>query len=109
MNESDYIPTRLIDPRIISQLFDDNPLVAKGPSRLLLYDFPKKSIEPIKKINFNSRTDFRNNLDKKISKIKSSAFNKLLPELINGILFITVCLLIYYILYYKYNKKKQTK
>jgi hypothetical protein len=109
MNESDYIPTRLIDPKIISQLFNNNPLVTEGPSRLLIYDLPKKSVIPVKTIDFNSETDFRNNIDKKISKIKTSAFKKLLPDLINGILFISVCLIIYYILYYKYNKKKQTK
>lgn len=100
-----YTPNRLIDPKILTELLQNNPLISKGPTRLLLYNTKlTQDVIPNKDIDISS-----NILNNKISRIKKGVYKKILPDLINGILFISICLLIYYILYYKYNKKNKNK
>lgn len=93
-----YIPTRLIDPTILNQLFIKNPVLDKVNSRLIAYDLPiKADISNTLKIN---------KIDKKINSVKDDIIYEMNPSLLNGIIFISICLLIYFILYYKYTKKK---
>ncbi len=95
---NNYIPKRLIDTNILSQLITKNPILNKIDTRLIAYDMdmPKQNIV-IPNVS---------KLEKKIDKLKNTMMSEMTPTLINGILFIITCLLIYYVLSYRYNKKK---
>ena len=93
-----YIPKRLIDTNILLQLMKKNPILDKADSRLIAYDIPLPKSSTIIKTT--------SKLEKKIEKLKDNMLYEMTPSIINGLLFITICLLIYFVLYYKYNKKK---
>lgn len=92
-----YVPKRLIDTNILSQLIHKNSVSKKANSRLLSYT----TQVPIPLISKNTLQ-----LEKRIDKLKDNALYKMTPSIINGILFVSICLLIYFVLYYKFNKKK---
>ena len=94
-----YLPKRLIDINLLQNMVSQNPFTKEPTSRLLAYDVPtivKPSIELLK-------------VDKQIEKIKNSGFVEIGPSLLNGLLFIIICLIIYSVLYYKYYKKKESQ
>lgn len=85
-----YVPRRLVDMNILR-----NMTLNKEPARLMTYEIPNLSIKT-------------NRIEKEIEKIKSGGYKKIGPGLLNGIIFVSVCLLIYWILHYKYYKKKES-
>lgn len=94
-----YLPKRLIDINLLQNMVSKNPLIKEPTTRLLSYDVPtivKPSIEISK-------------VDKQIEKIKNSGFDQIGPSLLNGLLFVVICLIIYSVLYYKYYKKKESQ
>jgi hypothetical protein len=84
-----YVPRRLVDINILQ-----NMALNREPARLMNYEIPK-SIKT-------------NKIEKEIEKIKSGGYKKIGPGLLNGIIFVSICLLIYWILHYKYYKKKES-
>lgn len=92
-----YIPKRLIDTNLILQLMKKNNI--QPNKRLISFETPISNSTPIP-ININFK------LEKKIEKMKDNILYEMTPSIINGLLFISVSLLIYFVLYYKYNKKK---
>lgn len=94
-----YIPKRLIDINLLQNMVLNNPLVKDTPTRLIAYDIPTITNVPIKICK----------IDKQIEKIKSGGYKKIGPNLLNGLLFISVCLIIYSVLHYKYYKKKESQ
>ena len=94
-----YIPRRLIDINLLQNMVLNNPLVKDTPTRLISYDIPTITNAPIKIFK----------MDKQIEKIKSGGYKKIGPTLLNGFLFIAVCIIIYSVLHYKYYKKKESK
>ena len=96
-----YLPKRLIDVNLLQNMVLQNPLTKEPTARLLAYDVPK--------ISTNTNSIQLTKIDKQIQKIKSSGFDQIGPSLINGILLITTCVLIYSVLYYKYYKKKESQ
>ncbi len=91
-----YLPKRLIDVNILHQLINKNPLLQKNNTRLIAYDMPLP----------NPKDLLPSKIEQKIEKVKDTVFTEMTPSLLNGFLFIFICLIIYYVLYYKYNKKK---
>lgn len=89
-----YVPKRLIDMNILQNMVLKNPMLNSN-SRLLTYDVPNMPM----KVNL---------VDKEIERIKIGGVKKIGPSLLNGILFVVTCLLIYWILHYKYYKKKES-
>ncbi len=85
-----YVPRRLVDMNILQ-----NMALNKEPARLMNYEMPVISIKT-------------NKIEKEIEKIKSGGYKKIGPGLLNGIIFVSICLLIYWILHYKYYKKKES-
>lgn len=94
-----YIPKRLIDTNILLELIKKNPILDKSNTRLIAYELPISNTTNV----FNKATS---KLEKKLEKLKENMIYEMTPTLINGILFISICLLIYFVLYYKYYKKK---
>ena len=94
-----YLPKRLIDINLLKNMVQQNPFTKEPTARLLAYDVPK-IVNPSIGIS---------KVDKQIQKIKNSGFDDIGPSLLNGLLFITVCLIIYSVLYYKYYKKKESQ
>jgi hypothetical protein len=90
-------PNRLIDHDILTKLFSKNSVINDTTlsNRLISYELPNYS--KVSKIG------------KKIEKIKDDAFKQMGPMLLNGFLFVSIILVIYYILQYRYNKKKNSK
>lgn len=93
-----YIPKRLIDTNILIQLMKKNPILEKANTRLIAFDAPLPKPSNI----ISSATK----IEKKIEKLKDNIMYEMTPSIINGLVFVVICLLIYFILYYKYNKKK---
>jgi hypothetical protein len=93
-----YLPKRLIDINLLKNMVQQNPFTKEPTARLLAYDVPKI----VKPIGISK-------VDKQIQKIKNSGFDEIGPSLLNGLLFIAVCLIIYSVLYYKYYKKKESQ
>ncbi len=91
-----YVPKRLVDINILQNMALNNHMINNGQTRLINYEVPVGI--PIKP----------NKIEKEIEKIKSGGFKKIGPSLLNGIIFISICLLIYWILHYKYYKKKES-
>ncbi len=85
-----YVPKRLIDMNILQNMALNNQ-----PSRLLNYELPNIPIKV-------------NRVDKEIEKIKTVGVKKIGPSILNGVVFIGTCLLIYWVLHYKYYKKKES-
>ena len=94
-----YLPKRLIDINLLQNMVSQNPFTKEPTARLLAYDVPT-IVKPT--INLSK-------VDKQIEKIKNSGFDEIGPSLINGLLFVIICLIIYSVLYYKYYKKKESK
>ena len=94
-----YLPKRLIDINLLQNMVQQNPFTKEPTARLLAYDVPK-IVKPSIGIS---------KVDKQIEKIKNSGFDEIGPSLLNGLLFIIVCLIIYSVLYYKYYKKKESQ
>jgi hypothetical protein len=93
-----YLPKRLIDINLLQNMVQQNPFTKEPTARLLAYDVPKI----VKPIGISK-------VDKQIQKIKNSGFDEIGPSLLNGLLFIVICLIIYSVLYYKYYKKKESQ
>jgi hypothetical protein len=93
-----YLPKRLIDINLLQNMVQQNPFTKEPTARLLAYDVPKI----VKPIGISK-------VDKQIEKIKNSGFDEIGPSLLNGLLFIAICLIIYSVLYYKYYKKKESQ
>ncbi len=91
-----YVPKRLIDINILQNMAQNNPVLQNTQTRLLNYELPKSI--PIKV----------NKVEKEIERIKTGGVKKIGPSLLNGILFVVTCLLIYWVLHYKYYKKKES-
>ena len=82
----EYLPKRLIDINLLQNMVLQNPFIKEPSKRLLAYDnIPSITKEPIKIIK----------LDKQIEKIKTSGLDDIFPSLLNGLLFITMCLIMY--------------
>ena len=96
-----YVPKRLIDINLLQNMVSLNPLINKPSSRLLTYDIPI--------INTPIKTQKIVSLGEKIDKIKTGGFEKIGYSLLNGLMFITVCIIIYSVLHYKYYKKKNIR
>jgi hypothetical protein len=69
-----------------------NMAVNNQPSRFLDYEIPMKV----------------NRVDKEIERIKTGGVKKIGPTILNGVVFVGTCLLIYWVLHYKYYKKKES-
>jgi hypothetical protein len=82
-----YVPKRLIDMNVLQ-----NMAVNNQPSRFLDYEIPMKV----------------NRVDKEIERIKTGGVKKIGPTILNGVVFVGTCLLIYWVLHYKYYKKKES-
>ena len=95
-----YITKRLIDTNILLHLMKKNPILDKTNTRLIAYDVP--ITKTTSSMNITSK------LEKKIEKMKDNMLYEMTPSIINGLLFISICLIIYFVLYYKYNKKKNS-
>jgi hypothetical protein len=95
-----YVPKRLIDINLLQNMVSLNPLVGNPSTRLLTY-------VPI--INNPIKSEKIISLGEKIDKIKTGGFEKIGYSLLNGLMFITVCIIIYSVLHYKYYKKKSIK
>jgi hypothetical protein len=91
-----YVPRRLIDMNILQNMALNNPMLNNTQSRLLNYELPKNI--PIKV----------NTVEKEIEKIKTGGVKKIGPSILNGVVFVVTCLLIYWVLHYKYYKKKES-
>ena len=94
-----YLPKRLIDINLLQNMVSQNPFTKEPTSRLLAYDVPTIVKPPSELLK----------VDKQIEKIKNSGFVEIGPSLLNGLLFIIICLIIYSVLYYKYYKKKESQ
>jgi hypothetical protein len=94
-----YLPKRLIDINLLQNMVSQNPFTKEPAARLLAYDVPKIVKPPSELLK----------VDKQIQKIKNSGFEEIGPSLLNGLLFIIICLIIYSVLYYKYYKKKESQ
>jgi hypothetical protein len=90
-----YVPKRLIDMNILQNMALNNQMLNTS-TRLLNYEQPN--------IHMNV-----NRVDKAIDRIKTGGVKKIGPSLLNGILFVSICLLIYWVLHYKYYKKKESR
>lgn len=90
-----YVPKRLIDMNLLQNMALNNPLLNNTQTRLLNYELPNIPIKV-------------NKVEKEIERIKSGGVKKIGPSLLNGILFVGICLLIYWVLHYKYYKKKES-
>ncbi len=90
-----YVPRRLIDMNILQNMALNNPVLQNTQTRLLNYELPK-NIPQVNKV------------EKEIERIKTGGVKKIGPSILNGILFIVTCLLIYWVLHYKYYKKKES-
>jgi hypothetical protein len=64
-------------------------------SRLLNYDLPNIPINV-------------NRVENEIERIKTGGVKKIGPSILNGVVFVGTCLLIYWVLHYKYYKKKES-
>lgn len=91
-----YVPRRLIDMNILQNMALNNPMLHNTQSRLLNYELPKNI--PIKV----------NRVENEIERIKSGGVKKIGPSILNGVVFVGTCLLIYWVLHYKYYKKKES-
>lgn len=85
-----YVPKRLIDINILQNMTRNNQT-----SRLLNYEF---SNIPMKV----------NRVENEIERIKTGGVKKIGPSILNGVVFVGTCLLIYWVLHYKYYKKKES-
>lgn len=94
-----YLPKRLIDINLLQNMVSKNPLLQEPNTRLLTYDVPTIVKTPIG----------LSKIDKQIEKIKDSGFDEIGPSLLNGLVFIVICIIIYSVLYYKYYKKKESQ
>ena len=94
-----YLPKRLIDINLLQNMVSKNPLIQEPNTRLLSYDIPTIANPPIGV----------SKIDKQIEKIKNSGIEDIGPSLLNGLLFIVICIIIYSVLYYKYYKKKESQ
>lgn len=90
-----YVPKRLIDMNILQNMALNNQVLNNTQSRLLNYELPNIPIKV-------------NRVDKEIDKIKTGGFKKIGPSILNGVVFVGICLLIYWVLHYKYYKKKES-
>lgn len=93
-----YLPKRLIDINLLQNMLSKNPLIQEPNTRLLSYDIPTIGNPPIG----------MSKIDKQIEKIKNSGIEGIGPSLVNGLVFIVICIIIYSVLYYKYYKKKES-
>lgn len=82
-----YVPKRLIDMNVLHNMARNNQ-----PSRLLNYEIPMKV----------------NRVENEIERIKTVGVKKIGPSILNGVVFVGTCLLIYWVLHYKYYKKKES-
>ena len=89
-----YVPKRLIDMNILQNMALNNHTL-NTPSRLLNYELPNIPIKV-------------NRVDKEIERIKTGGVKKIGPSILNGVVFVGTCLLIYWVLHYKYYKKKES-
>jgi hypothetical protein len=85
-----YVPKRLIDMNILQNMARNNQ-----QSRLLNYDLPNIPINV-------------NRVENEIERIKTGGVKKIGPSILNGVVFVGTCLLIYWVLHYKYYKKKES-
>ena len=85
-----YVPKRLIDINILQNMTRNNQT-----SRLLNYEFSNIPM------NVNS-------VENEIERIKTVGVKKIGPSILNGVVFVGTCLLIYWVLHYKYYKKKES-
>jgi len=82
-----YVPKRLIDIELLKHIITQKPVLAiEAP------------IVPV-----------LSKLEKKISQIKTGGFEKIGSSLLNGLLFLGICVVIYSVLHYKYYKKKESQ
>jgi hypothetical protein len=49
-----------------------------------------------------------NRVENEIERIKTGGVKKIGPSILNGVVFVGTCLLIYWVLHYKYYKKKES-
>jgi hypothetical protein len=82
-----YVPKRLIDINILQNMTRNNQT-----SRLLNYEIPMNV----------------NRVENEIERIKTGGVKKIGPSILNGVVFVGTCLLIYWVLHYKYYKKKES-
>ena len=82
-----YVPKRLIDMNVLQNMTRNNQT-----SRLLDYEIPIKV----------------NRVENEIERIKTGGVKKIGPSILNGVVFVGTCLLIYWVLHYKYYKKKES-
>lgn len=90
-----YVPKRLIDMNILQNMALNNPILNNTHGRLLNYELPNIPIKA-------------NSVNKEIEKIKMGGAKKIGPSILNGVVFVATCLLIYWVLHYKYYKKKES-
>lgn len=90
------LKNRLIDSNIIQQMLQRNPLLDTFQSRLVTYDFPTTETVASKLIQVNNE----------MSQFKTAQINNLMPNLWNGILFVGIVLFLYFVLNYRYQRKK---
>ena len=89
-----YVPKRLIDMNVLQNMARNNSTL-NTPSRLLNYELPNIPIKV-------------NRVDNEIERIKTGGVKKIGPSILNGVVFVGTCLLIYWVLHYKYYKKKES-
>ena len=89
-----YVPKRLIDMNVLQNMARNNSTL-NTPSRLLNYELPNIPIKG-------------NRVDNEIERIKTVGVKKIGPSILNGVVFVGTCLLIYWVLHYKYYKKKES-
>jgi hypothetical protein len=85
-----YVPKRLIDIDILQNMTRNNQT-----SRLLNYELPNIPMKV-------------NRVENEIERIKTGGVKKIGPSILNGVVFVGTCLLIYWVLHYKYYKKKES-
>jgi hypothetical protein len=85
-----YVPRRLIDMNVLQNMALNNQ-----PSRLLNYELQNIPIKV-------------NRVENEIERIKTGGVKKIGPSILNGLVFVGTCLLIYWVLHYKYYKKKES-
>ena len=83
-----YVPKRLIDVDILKHMVSHKPLLALEAAPIL----DKISI-----------------IEKKMDQIKIGGVEKIGSSLLNGIMFVGICIVIYSVLHYKYYKKKESQ
>jgi len=85
-----YVPKRLIDMNVLQNMTRNNQT-----SRLLDYELQNIPIKV-------------NRVENEIERIKTGGVKKIGPSILNGVVFVGTCLLIYWVLHYKYYKKKES-